>query len=122
MPLSPVFLVTKKDIKMATIRKKSTKLSISLQNAKYEKLLAEAQSKDVPISRLIDDALDNRRILTTDEKRLLVSLRNDLSRVGSNLNQIAHALNISEPVATKKVTDVAEEVKSLASVIKPYLR
>jgi predicted DNA-binding ribbon-helix-helix protein len=122
MPLRLFFWVTKKDIKMATIRKKSTKLSVSLQNEKYEKLLAEAQSKDVSISRLIDDALDNRRLLTADEKKLLVSLRNDLSRIGSNLNQIAHALNLSEPVATKKVTDTAEEVKSLVSVIKPYLR
>jgi hypothetical protein len=107
---------------MATIRKKSTKLSVSLQNEKYERLLAEAQSKDVSISRLIDDALDNRRLLTADEKKLLVSLRNDLSRVGSNLNQIAHALNISQPVAIEKITDTAEEVKSLVLTIKPYLR
>ena len=107
---------------MATIRKKSTKLSVSLQNEKYERLLAEAQAKDTSISRLIDDALDNRRLLTPDEKKLLVSLRNDLSRVGSNLNQIAHALNINEHVTRSQIESTAEEVKSLVSLIKPYLR
>ena len=107
---------------MATIRRKSTKLSVSLQNEKYEKLLAESQQKGVPISRLIDDALDGRRLLREDERDILFELRSDLSRVGSNLNQIAHALNINEYVTRSQIESTASEVKSLVSLIKPYLR
>jgi hypothetical protein len=107
---------------MATIRKKSTKLSVSLQNEKYEKLLAEAQQKGVPISRLIDDALAGRRLLREDERDILFELRSDLSRVGSNLNQIAHRINVNELVTLSQIESTAAEVKELVSFIKPYLR
>ena len=107
---------------MATIRRKSTKLSVSLQNEKYEKLLAEAQQKGVPISRLIDDALDGRRLLREDERDILFELRSDLSRVGSNLNQIAYRLHVNELVTLSQIESTAAEVKSLVSLIKPYLR
>ena len=107
---------------MATIRKKSTKLSVSLSNEKYERLLEESQQKGVPISRLIDDGLSGRRLLREDERDILIELRGDLSRIGSNLNQIAHKLNVNELVTLSQIEATAAEVKSLVSLIKPYLR
>ena len=106
---------------MATIRKKSTKLSVSLSNSKYERLLEESQQKGVSISRLIDDALAGRRLLREDERDMLIELRGELSRVGSNLNQIAYSLNVNEYVTRSQIEATVVEVKELVFLIKSYL-
>jgi light-regulated signal transduction histidine kinase (bacteriophytochrome) len=108
---------------MATIRKKSTKLSVSLSNDKYQRLLEESKEKSVSMSRLIDDALAGRRLLREDEREMIVELRGELSRIGSNLNQIAHKLNVNNELVTlSQIEATAAEVKSLVSLIKPSLR
>jgi hypothetical protein len=107
---------------MATIRTKSTKLSVSLKNDEYHKLTLTASSREVPLSRVISDALNNRRLITDEDRKILIQMRQDLSRVGANLNQLSHHLNAGRlDIDTKDATEVIKSVKDTVSKIKEYL-
>ena len=54
------------------------------------------------------------------EKELLAKSLGQLGKVGSNLNQIAHAANIGETVCTE-INQVLDEVRQLAAQIKTAL-
>ena len=106
---------------MAITRTKSTKLSVSLTHASYINIKTRKQETGESLSSIIESALRDQKILSDEDRAMLISIRQDLSRVGANLNQIAHALNASEYVTRSHIETTAQEVKETVATIKQYL-
>ncbi|NCB43492.1 MAG: plasmid mobilization relaxosome protein MobC [Clostridia bacterium] len=106
---------------MAGRRRKSTKFTISLPNDQYDSLLHESEVKNRSLSKLLSDALSGRKTLSPGDEIALIEIRLDLARVGSNLNQIAHKLNMGEVVTLGKIDSTVDEVKSVIQRILGYV-
>jgi hypothetical protein len=106
---------------MATVRKFSTKFSVSIPNADYINLTKKAQKLDVTLSKYVQDSINDRPALSEIDKSILIEMRNDLARVGANLNQIAHHLNLGLTVEHNAIKQTVQAVNDAVSRIKNML-
>lgn len=69
-------------------------------------------------SDIIRTLLKCARLADDEERTMLADARQNLARVGSNLNQIARALNIGEHPVMGTIESAAKEVESAVKILK----
>ncbi|MHB8201985.1 MAG: plasmid mobilization relaxosome protein MobC [Acidithiobacillus sp.] len=77
-----------------------------------------AKELGMPRSQALLTTWQCRRFADAEERRLLSEARQDLARVGANLNQIAHALNRGAPVRLEAIQAAAEAVATTVRLLK----
>lgn len=112
----------------ATTSSAATKVTIRLSPEDVARLDAEALSQGVSRSRWVTYSVAGRLRgapqFSRDESGELAKIAGELRRIGSNVNQIARALNVAaatgeiSPSSVTAVLDAREEIMALAKAVR----
>lgn len=90
------------------------RIGISVNNAELGSLKGRAEKANMTLSSYCREQAIGREVYEADKARLayLLKQKNNLSKIGSNINQIAHALNASRMsyVTAEKLMEEANEL------------
>ena len=112
-----VYDIYQRRIHMARPRKvlppvKEKRISFRVTDALYETMTEDARIAGMSLSQYLRALISNRRVIVRPEivyndPRILKAL-GDIGRIGSNLNQIAHRLNIGETFSGSMQTQLQD--------------
>lgn len=99
-------------------RKETVSLGISFM--KDDVIWLEQLQRQAGMNRsdIIRTLLKRARLPDPEERAMLADARQNLARVGSNLNQIAHALNAGESPVMEHIESAVKEVTSAVKILK----
>lgn len=90
------------------------RIGISVNNAELSRLERRANKANMTLSRYCREQALEREVYEADKAGLayLLQQKNNLSKIGSNINQIAHALNASRMsyVTAEKLMEEANKL------------
>ena len=77
--------------------RKSRTVNVSMTESQYQALFEEARNQGISVGKYVRELIDSRRVtinheIVLDSSQVVPVLR-ELSRIGNNLNQVAHLCN-----------------------------
>ena len=86
--------------------------------AEKEKLLAKAKEANMNMSQYILALSENKKIVVAENiPQLLV----EITRIGTNINQIAHVCNSQKYVRTEQLNEIKELMRDVKSIMNKIL-
>ncbi|MBR9910589.1 MAG: MobC family plasmid mobilization relaxosome protein [Gammaproteobacteria bacterium] len=95
---------------------KTSRINLRISDVDKNALKVKARAAGLTLSEFLVCAGLVRHI-SCPPARVDVEMLTHISRIGNNLNQLAHTANCGEPVSTAALTDIAEELKLLRTCI-----
>ena len=98
------------------------RIGISVNNAEWSRLERQAERADMTLSRYCREQALGQEVREADKAVIayLLEQKNNLGKIGSNINQIAHALNanrMSYATAEKLMEEANKLMKSINTEI-----
>ncbi len=103
---------------MKKSREKTERFELRMTITEKEKLLAKAKEANMNMSQYIIALSENKKIVVAENiPQLLV----EITRIGTNINQIAHVCNSQKYVQTEQLTEINRLMQDVKSAMNKIL-